>query len=514
MTNDARLAESFHVNALAEPDEPALIVGDETWTRRQLHELADRATTVLLERGVEPGGTVVSQYATRCEDIAVALAASRLGCTFIPIPVRMGPYEVGYVLGLARPQVFAVRDAAFGDGLNELGGAQLVTLDAIRSASPTAFGECAPANDVAVIGFTSGTTGRPKGVMHSHESLSWTAERMRALADIRPDESIVVTGAGAGAPGFAFFTYLPLVRGITVVHAERWNPSRILELIERHRCVWTVMVPTMLYQLIEAQAESSRCWDVSSVRAITVGGAFMSEDLIKRSREVLGWEVLRMYAMSECMAHSSMELTDSVQARTELDGRPGPNSEFAAFGLDGLRLPDGEVGEMGFKGPSLLLGYLGEPDGKRSQMTPDDFFLSGDLGRVTANGAAKIVGRIKDMIIRGGFNIDPSEVEGVARKHRSIQEVAVVGYPDERFGERACAVVTLRPEESIDHAQLIDYLLSLGLSKEKLPEHLLVVDQMPTSPDGKLLKRQLADLVVSDLGLEALAFPHSQTTLS
>lgn len=505
MSHDPRLAEAFHAHVTADPDAPALVVGDQVWSRAELQDLADRATTVLTEHGAAPGGTVMSQYATQVDEMAVALAASRLGCTFIPIPKRTGPYEVGYMLELVRPAVFALRNPSLADELTETGGANMVALDSVADAAPTAYDGSAPANDVAVIGFTSGTTGHPKGVMHSHESLVWTAERMRALADVQPGEAIAVTGAGAGAPGFAFFTYLPLVHGITIVHAERWDPERVLELVERHRCAWTVMVPTMLYQLIEAQEQASRPRDVSSMRAVTVGGAFMSDELIQRSRDVLGWEVLRMYAMSECMAHASMELTDSEADRTQLDGRPGEGCEFAAFGPDGSRLSDGEVGEMGFRGPSLMLGYLGDPEGMTSKMTADGFFLSGDLGRVVPNGAAKIVGRIKDMIIRGGFNIDPSEVEELARRHDAVREVAVVGYPDEKFGERACAVVTLQPGERLDHPGLVEFLLSLGLSKEKLPEHLLVVDAMPTSPDGKFLKKQLAELVADDLGLTTTA---------
>jgi acyl-CoA synthetase len=498
------MAVAFHDHVVTDPSVAALVVGDTIWTRAELQAVADRATTTLLERGVRAGDTVISQYGTHVEEIAVALAASRLGCTFIPIPERMGAYEMGYVLGLATPAVFAVRDESILARLTDLGGARPLRLVDVHDAEPTPFEQAAAAADVALIGFTSGTTGHPKGVMHSHESLVWTAERMRALADVQPGESIAVTGAGAGAPGFTFFSYLPLVHGNPIVHAERWNPGRVLELIERHRCVWSVMVPTMLYQLIDAQREAASPWDVSSIRAITVGGAFMGEDLIVQAREVLGWEVLRMYAMSECMAHSSMELSDGVDDRDTLDGRPGAGAELAAFDAARSRLPDGEVGELGFKGPSLLLGFLGDPDGASSKMTPDGFFLSGDLGRITPSGAAKIVGRIKDMIIRGGFNIDPTEVEELVRQHPAVKQVAVVGYPDERFGERACAVVSLRPNEQLDLSSLVAHLLSLGLTKEKLPEHLLVLDELPASPDGKLLKRRAAELAIADLGLTEL----------
>jgi acyl-CoA synthetase len=250
-----------------------------------------------------------------------------------------------------------------------------------------------PAGHIPVIGFTSGSTGRPKGVMHRWPSMAWVAQFLSTLVGLQPGEAICVTGAGAGVPGFTFYSYLGLTRGTTLVCAERWDPRRVLELMARERCVWSTMVPTMLYMLLEAKKAEPALLDVSSMRGISMGGSFMSEELIRRARDELGIEVLRVYAMAECMMNCHMRLSDPVEDRNVMDGWPGPGAEVAIIGPDGVtHLPDGEVGECGLKGPSLFDGYLGDPDTKARLSTPDGFFLSGDIGKITENGYVKIVG--------------------------------------------------------------------------------------------------------------------------
>jgi len=234
------------------------------------------------------------------------------------------------------------------------------------------------------------------------------------------------------------------------------------------------------------------------MRAVTVGGSFMSPALIRRAREELGVEVLRMYAMAECMSHSSTLLGDSEEARDTLDGRPGPDAELAVFDDGGERLGIDAVGEVGMRGPSLLRGYLADPEGKAKLMTRDGFFLSGDLGKVTPEGFVKIVGRKKDMIIRGGFNIDPAEVEELLKQHPVVAKVVVVGYPDPMFGEKACAVIEPVPGHSIAFAEMTAFLQSLGLSKEKMPERLELREALPLSPDGKILKAKVRQEIGTD----------------
>jgi acyl-CoA synthetase len=330
--------------------------------------------------------------------------------------------------------------------------------------------------------------------------MAWVAHFLASLVALRPGEPICVTGAGAGAPGFTFFTYLGLTAGCPIVTAERWSPQRVLELMERERCVWSTMVPTMLYMMLEARAADPTIPKPRAMRGVSVGGAFMSEELIQRCRQELGLEVLRVYAMAECMMACHMRLSDAEGDRDALDGWTGPGAEVAVFAPDGAsHLPPGEVGELGLKGPSLFEGYLGDPASKPTRSTPDGFFLSGDLGRITADGFVKVVGRKKDMIIRGGFNIDPVEVEELIRRHPDVRDVAVVGVPDEKYGERACAALLVHEGNDMTLGELVTFLLDFGLSKDKLPEQLVCLTDMPRSPDGKILKAQLRESLVADL---------------
>jgi acyl-CoA synthetase (AMP-forming)/AMP-acid ligase II len=499
--NRHNMAVAFDRHCRDDPSATGLVVGDQRWTRAELADLADRVVGVLLEAGAKPGNTVISQYNTTAPDVAVALAAARLGCTFIPIPLRLGPHEFSYVVELAAPVLLVLRDLELAHQLPLPAHTTVRSSADIVSGPPVSAPFAAePPDHVAVIGFTSGSTGRPKGVMHRWPQMAWTTQFLADLIALQPGESICVSGAGAGAPGFTFYTYFGLTFGAAIVQAERWNPHRVLELMARERCVWSTMVPTMLHMLLEVKQNEPDSPMPVHMRAISMGGAFMSDELIQRARAELGLEVLRVYAMAECMMACQMRRTDPEDDRDGADGWPGPGAEVAVFDGDGVtHLSGGEVGELGLKGPSLFEGYLGDPVTKPSRLTPDGFFLSGDMGRITPDGYVKVVGRKKDLIIRGGFNIDPVEVEELLRPLEGVRDVAVVGYPDERFGERACAVLLVQPGVEYQLSRVVDHLLGVGLSKEKLPERLLCVDDLPRSPDGKVLKAKLRDRVLETL---------------
>jgi acyl-CoA synthetase (AMP-forming)/AMP-acid ligase II len=493
LTHSQNLAAAFDRQVDANPDAHALVVGDLRWTRREIADMAERAVGTLLDLGAKPGDAVIAQYGTKAPDLALAVAAARLGCTFIPIPHRLGPYEFNYVLDLAKPILLVAHDESLVRQLAIPPGTTVRMADDVLDGTRVALKVTdEPADHIPVIGFTSGSTGRPKGVMHSWTSMDWAAEFLSSLVSLRPGDAIMVTGAGAGAPGFTFFTYLGLTRGATIVAAERWDPKRVLELMHRERTVWSTMVPTMLYMMLQAKIEDPTIPNPAWMRAVSLGGAFMSEDLIRRARDELGLEVLRVYGMAECMMACQMRLTDDIDERNLFDGWPGPGAEVAVFGADGAtHLEPGEIGEFGLKGPSLFAGYLGDPDTKSERSTPDGFFLSGDMGKLTDDGFVKVVGRKKDLIIRGGFNIDPVEVEELVRQHADVRDVAVVGYPDQKFGERACAFLLLQEGVDVGLEELAQFLLDFGLSKEKLPERVICVTEMPRSPDGKILKAEL-----------------------
>lgn len=485
----SNLAAAFDIHVANDRGAPALVVGDQVHSRAEIAELAARAVTMLQGMGVRPGSRVVVQYDTSLEDVALAVAVARIGGTLIPIPKRLGAREVNFLLERSEAALFCHIGGKPAEGLSLPSGASVMRSASIHDFAATAIETAAmPDDHCALIGVTSGSTGQPKGVMHGWAGVSWAGERMRALGDVRPGEAVMVTGAGAGAPGFTFFTYMPLVSGAAIVRATKWDPVEVLRLADKHRCVWTCMVPTMLRMLLDACPEALGKGRLDHMRAISMGGGFMSGDLIERARNELGIEVLRMYAMAECMCNASTLIGDNVDVRNNLDGQPGPGAALAIFDDERRQLPLGSKGEIGLKGPSLLQGYLGEPASKSGLMTPDGFFLSGDIGEMDARGYVKVVGRKKDMINRGGYKIDPSEVEELICKHPAVAKVAVVGYPDRLFGERACAVVELRPARKLEFKDLTDFLIREGLSKEKLPERFEMRDALPLSPDGKILK--------------------------
>ena len=493
------LAEAFDRHLARDPGGLALIIGEKVWTRRQLADLAARATGALAEIGVGAGDRVIAQYDTTVEDLAVAIAVARLGATLMPIPKRLGMREVNYLLERSQAALFAHMGGAPSPGLELPRGAVVRSTTSLLAGDPREIATAPTADDhSALIGVTSGSTGNPKGVMHGWSGIAWASERMRALADLQQGESILVTGAGAGAPGYAFFTYCGLANGLTLVRASKWDPVEVLQLADRHGCAWACMVPTMLRMLLDARPDALGDGKLDRMRAITVGGGFMSGALIQRTREELGTEVLRMYAMAECMCHSSVLLSEGRDVRDLCDGRSGPGAEIALFDDERRQLPPGEAGEIGMRGPSLFLGYLGDSEGKARLMTPDGYFLSGDMGRILPNGHVKVVGRKKDMINRGGYKIDPSEVEELIGKHPAVAKVAVVGYPDRLYGERACAVVEPRAGQAFSFADLTGFLLAQGLSKEKLPERLELREALPLSPDGKILKAKVKAEIGTD----------------
>jgi acyl-CoA synthetase (AMP-forming)/AMP-acid ligase II len=493
------LAAAFDKHLAADPQASALIVGDQVYSRALVGTLADKAVTLLQANGMAPGKRVVVQYDTSVNDIAIAIATARLGGTLIPVPKRLGAKEINLLLARSEAVVFFHVGTTPADGLMPPPAASVVSSESIQDEAPSHVPIVHMSEDhCALIGVTSGSTGQPKGVMHGWSGVAWAGERMRALGSVQAGEAVLVTGAGAGAPGFTFFTYMPLVTGATIVRAPRWDPVSVLKLAQKHACVWSCMVPTMLRMLLDARSEALGDGKLDAMRAFSMGGGFMSEDLIARSRRELGVEVLRMYAMAECMSNASTELGDSVDILNARDGRPGPDAALGIFDDEGRQVPTGVKGEIGLKGPSLLQGYLGEPEAKERLMTADGFFLSGDIGQIDADGYVKVVGRKKDMINRGGYKIDPSEVEELICRHPAVAKVAVVGFPDELYGERSCAVVELRPSLAIDLPELTSFLVQQGLSKEKLPERLEQRGALPLSPDGKILKAAIKAEIGTD----------------
>ncbi|MCX8474651.1 MAG: class I adenylate-forming enzyme family protein [Sphingomonas sp.] len=484
---DARLWPQFAALAEADPDATALIdCDDRRWTRGELRALASACAVRLEAAGVAPGTRVLVAGAKHAGTIVVALAVSACEAVFCPYSPKLAEAELRVLEDRLGHVARVVADAQGGAAI--IGAGQ-----GSRSGDPRD-------REAVLIGFTSGSTGVPKGVIHGAEALNHATRTCAAIAGLEDADSILAIVPLDSAPGFTFTAHFALSQGRALVLVDPWDPVAAMARAVDHRCGWAIMVPTHLFTILEA-ARTSAWSGRLPLRAAAVGGSAMTAELIADAETLLGLKALRMFGMSECMGHCSTRPSDPLSIRQATDGIPFPGTEEEAFGPDGVALPRGRRGQAGVRGPSLFLGYAEGLGAGQERMTADGFYLTGDEIVRDEAGFVTVVGRIKDQIIRGGFNIDPAEIEAALLRHPAIAEVAVVGVPDRKLGEQACAVCRVRRGAApIAFDMMIAHLVAQGLSRKKWPEHLLFVDAMAVGATGKLDKRAMAARAAAALG--------------
>lgn len=496
--SDARLWPQFEALFAADPAALALIdARGREWTRAELHQRALAMADRLAGQGVDTNARVMIEGRKEVSTVCVMLAVSRLGAIICPYSGALSAADIG-VLEARLGHVLRV---SIGPASADAEGAvafHQAPAGTVRSTDPRDA-------RTALIGFTSGTTGVPKGVMHGPAALNYAARGCATIAGLQAGEPILGIVPWDSAPGFTFTVHFSLAFGNPLAIVDPWSPAHALTLAERYRCAWAICVPTHLYAMVEA-ARTGAWSGKLNFRAVAVGGSAMTPELITDARELLGIEALRMFGMSECMGHSSVRLEDSDERRFHSDGRPFAGTEDLAFDADLKPLPPGERGQAGVRGPSLFLGYaLGMGDGT-PQFAPGGYLLTGDEIVTGQDGYMKVVGRIKDQIIRGGFNIDPAEVEAAIRQHPAIAEAIVVSVPHPRLVEQCCAVCRMLPgADPVTFADLLAHLEGTGLSKKKWPEHLLVTDVIEHNANGKPDKRAMSAFACEALGLKTAA---------
>jgi non-ribosomal peptide synthetase component E (peptide arylation enzyme) len=489
---DDSLWSQFEALTHAAPTALALVTSDRrTWSRAELSRKAISAADRLRQRGVRPGDRVMVQARKNAPTLAAALAVSSLGGILCPFAPDLGRSERD-VLEQRLNHLAVIIDGGddlCGEAIPGLSGLQL------RMRDRTGLTPADPRDaQTALIGFTSGTTGMPKGVMHAGAAMNYACRACAQIADLAPGEAIAGLVPLASAPGFTFSVHFALALGHPLVLVDPWDPGRALELMDNFQCRWSMCVPTQLTAMIE-RARAGQWTRPSPLRALAVGGSAMTPELVADAERLLGIRALRMFGMSECMGHASTHPSDTADLRGTFDGKPFPGTEDEAFDMDGRLLPRGQRGQAGVRGPSLFLGYchgLGEHD---ARFTPDGYFLTGDEIVHDAQGRLRVVGRLKDQIIRGGYNIDPAEVEAALLKHPAIAAVALVAVPEHRLGEQACAACCIRDraaQPTLD--ELKQHLAAIGLSKKKWPEHLLILERLPLTATGKVDKKHLSRL--------------------
>lgn len=493
----------------------------ESVTYGELRRLIDRYAAKLMGLGVEPGDVVTIQAANGWQGPALALATMRVGAVPNPIPIIYREHELRFMVDHARSKVLFTPDlfrgydhAAMGSRLKadidtleqvvvfgETGGRPELT--SFEEFASDASGEMADdiaaelerrrpgPEDPAMLVFTSGTTGVPKAAMHSHNT-AWSGYQrviVRAL-DLTSDDVAFMASTIGHLTGFIHGMLVPLATGQKVVYQDIWDVDEMLRLIETEGLTWTLSATTFALDMLDLA--KNKGLEGIRLRAFACGGAAIPPSLAQAMRDVFDCSLVSLWGCSESGIATIHNLGASVETLAASDGFQVPWYELRIVDEFSIPVPAGEVGRLEVTGPSIFLGYFRQPELTAAAFTEDGWLDTGDLGRVTPDGGIRIAGRSKEIIVRGGQNISPVEVENALYDHPKVHEVAVIPYPDERLGEKVCAVVV--PEGvAPDLSELVAHLDEIGLAKPMWPQKLVILDQMPRTPSGKIQKFRLVD---------------------
>lgn len=442
--------------------------------------LADRIAAI-----DERGPTVIIQADNTWRTLAAALAVGLRG----GVVAVFSPHATASEFRLALEDIDP--DLVIGDP------AALRRWDVPTTEFPfagTAFGEhrlrarTAPFGPVrrwhggSAIAMTSGSTGRPKCVVQSEDAIRYACRSTIDAVGLRPGESVGAFVPLSSVAAFCFGMYLPAFLGGTMVTIGRWSPAAALDAMAEYRVAWTMLVPTMALQLSVTGNSAGR---LSGLRAMTVGGGPMNQRALAEAETKLGTTFLRVFGMSECLGHTTPRPADPPEVRLGRDGRPFPGTVVRAVGESGSPLPAGAIGDAQVKGPSLFVGYARGGVPVPPDLTADGFLPTGDLVEVAADGSIRVMGRQKQIIIRGGRNIDINEMESAIAALPGIVQVCVVPVPDELLGERAAALIVADGAEPTLET-VTDRLAAAGFPKFKWPEYLFAVADLPQNRVGKL----------------------------
>ena len=486
---------------LRSPDKPAVIFGDDVLTYRELADAADRVAAVLRQRGIGRGDAVAYIGENSPQLLQVMFGAAQLGAVFVPVNTRLAAPEMTHVLtdsgaravildaeflDRAMPGVEAGRIAhviVTGEGLPEHPGLARLVAEASGIHSPAVVS----LDDPAAIIYTSGTTGRPKGAVLSHGNLTWVA--LNCVVDydvVSTDVSLMISplfhvaSLGMGA--------LPVIlKGATLVLEKGFDPGRALALIQQHRITMLSGVPTT-YQMMADHPDWAST-DLSSLRKLTCGGSAVPTRILNAYEE-RGLSFSQGYGMTETSPGATSLSPAMTREKQGSVGLPHFFTDVRITDEQGGLVGPGTVGEIEISGPNVFLGYHGQPEATAEAFTDDGWFRSGDLGYLDEDGYLYIADRLKDMIISGGENIYPAEVENLISDIEGVSGVAVVGVPDERWGEVPWAVVTLREGADVD-TELVRSRLDGVVARYKLPKNVVVVEELPRTASGKVRKADL-----------------------
>jgi acyl-CoA synthetase (AMP-forming)/AMP-acid ligase II len=513
--DDRTLAGRVAEHARSQPAAVA-VVDDEGRRRRTYRELADDAAAMaaLLRAGGVVAGDVVSvQLPNWYETVVVAVAVQAVGAVINPLLPNYRRRELTHVFTTARPRVIFTPAEYRGYDHRALvaevsgetgvvprpvvlgpGAAPLDDLLAPHHGGVPELAAGAPAVAVSELIFTSGTEATPKAIMHTEQTTNFSVRVARRDLGVGASDVVWMPSPVGHSTGFNYGLRFALYHGLPLVLQDRWDPAVAVDLVAAERASYTLAATTFLQDLVEETTR--RGARLESLRCFGCGGAPVPPALVAAA-DARGIRVLRLYGSTEVLVATWNRPDAPLEQRMDTDGTPMSDVDVEIRHDDGVPCAPGKTGEIFVRGPNTCVGFFADPERTAATFDGEGWVRSGDLAVAGEHATLTVAGRKKEIIIRGGINIAPREIEELIQVWPEVDRVAVVGVPDERLGERSCACVVLRAGATLTFDTMIGRLRETGLATYKLPEQLQILDALPTTASGKVQKFEIVRAIVA-----------------
>lgn len=479
-------------------------------TYRELDDKASRFAAHLAAQGVASGDVVTMHLPNWWQTVVVTFATFKLGAVINPVPPTYGWKDLAFIMNKSGSKAVVVpgkfRSADYTEHLDRILGElaikpAIVVIGRGDVALGVSFEEAvsgpllaAPsygrADEPCLVLFTSGSESKPKGVVHTHNTAIFGESALAGKLVLNNDDICFMASPVTHTSGFMHGVLMTLIIGSSVSLLDVFKGESAVDQMAASRATWTMGATPFLGDIVESMEKSGK--RLPDLRYFLCGGAPIPEVTVRRAQQ-LGIRVLSIYGSTESPPHTVTWPEDPIESAWLADGRALPGIEVCAVDENGAVLEPGKEGEQWSRGPHAFIGYLGEPELTARSLDADGWYHSGDIARVGEDGSVRIVGRIKDMIIRGGQNISAREVEDILLEHPACHVVSVVGIPHDRLGEVCCAVVVPHRGKALGFDEMKDFLLQRGVARFKLPEYMVLRESVPTTPSGKIQKYKLRE---------------------